>query len=603
MKFSIIKSFYKSLGLLCVLCASVVNGFSLDREAFSFTGYDLILQIEPEQHRLGVRGTITLRNDSQAPQKIAVLQVSSSLDWRSVKAGDKALQYVTQPYTSDIDHTGGLSEAIVTLPQAIAPHATIDLEIAYEGVILLDATRLRRIGTPEEAANSTDWDRIDASFTAVRGAGYVAWYPIATEVANLSEGNSFFEVLGRWKEREAGSSMHLHIDLSGVQGSELKASFDTDGTARVNETGPHVLFLFNGVRCAPLSRSQRYPGPALRTLLADCSAQALRLDAPTLVIADYRVIERPAIEVRYLSGHDVAATNFADAADKIVPFITDWFGPMREKAKAADLPDPKAAAFESGALLLTPLASDDSNLAGLAAAHQLSHASFLSFRPWIEEGLAHFAQALYLEREKGRPAALDYMGLHRFALGEIENPTAMPRSDDEVNHSLVNTTSEDLYRSKAMYVWWMLRDMVGESALKKAFAAYRPEQDNEASYMPRLIAAQTQRDLGWFFDDWVYRDRGLPDFKVESAFLRKTTTGSFMLTISVDNLGTAGAEVPVIVKFTGGEIMRRLEVRSKNKAVIRVELPAQPQEIAVNDGSVPERDMTNNTFKIQQEAK
>jgi hypothetical protein len=117
--------------------------------------------------------------------------------------------------------------------------------------------------------------------------------------------------------------------------------------------------------------------------------------------------------------------------------------------------------------------------------------------------------------------------------------------------------------------------------------------------MPRLIAAQTQRDLEWFFDDWVYRDRGLPDFKVESAFSRKTMTGSFMLTITLDNLGTAGAEVPVIVKFAGGEIMRRLEVHAKNKTVIRVETPATPQEIVVNDGSVPESDMTNNTFKIE----
>ena len=164
--------------------------FSLDREAFTFTNYDLNVQVESEQHRLGVRGKLTLRNDSQSPQKIAVLQISSSLDWRSIKAGDKPLQFLSQPYTSDIDHTGGLSEAIVTLPQALAPKGTLELEIAYEGVIPLDATRLTRIGTPEESANSTDWDQISANFTAVRGAGYVAWYPIATEVANLSEGNS-----------------------------------------------------------------------------------------------------------------------------------------------------------------------------------------------------------------------------------------------------------------------------------------------------------------------------------------------------------------------------------------------------------------------------
>ena len=573
MKFRGINSVYRALAFFCVLCASAVNCFSLDREAFSFTNYDLNLQLEPEQHRLGVRGKITLRNDSQTPQKIAVLQISSSLDWRSVKAADKALQYVTQPYTSDIDHTGGLSEAIVTLPQPVAPNATIELEIAYEGVILLDATRLTRIGTPEEAANHTDWDQVGSTFTAVRGVGYVAWYPIATDVANLSEGNSLFEVLGRWKNREAGSKMHLLVVMSVAFRSE-----------------PQIFF---GGQSCMIRKMERMKGSW------DCVPQPSRLDVPTLVLADYQVLERPSVEVRYVAGHEVAATTFADAADKIAPFITDWFGPAREKAKTADLPDPKAAAFESGALLLTPLASSDSNVAGLAAAHQITHASFLSFRPWIEEGLAHFAQALYLEREKGRPAALDYMGLHRFALGEIENPTAMPRSEDEVNRALVSTTSEELYRSKAMFVWWMLRDMIGDAALKKAIAAYRPEQDKEASYMPRLIAAQTQRDLEWFFDDWVYRDRGLPDFKVESAFSRKTTTGSFMLTISVDNLGTAGAEVPVIVKFTGGEIMRRLEVHAKNKAVTRVEIPAPAQEIVVNDGSVPESDMTNNAFKIE----
>ena len=145
----------------------------------------------------------------------------------------------------------------------------------------------------------------------------------------------------------------------------------------------------------------------------------------------------------------------------------------------------------------------------------------------------------------------------------------------------------------------MLRDMVGEAALKKAIAAYRPEDDKEPSYIQRLITAQTQRDLQWFFDDWVYHDRGLPDFKVESAYSRKTTTDSSIVTITVDNLGTTGAEVPVIVKFKGGEIMHRLEVRARNKAVIRVETPAPPQEIVVNDGSVPENKTANNIFKIE----
>src|SRR3974390_3160921 len=212
MKCRKMRSCLRGLSLFCVLCASVVHCFSLDREAFSFTRYDLTLQIEPEQHRLGVRGKIMLRNDTSTPQKIAVLQISSSLSWRSVKAGDKMLQFVTQPYTSDIDHTGALSEAIVTLPQEIVPHATIDLDIAYEGVILLDTTRLTRIGTPEDAATTSDWDRIDENFTAVRGVGYVAWYPIATESASISDENELPEVLGRWKARQAMSEMSVLIE-------------------------------------------------------------------------------------------------------------------------------------------------------------------------------------------------------------------------------------------------------------------------------------------------------------------------------------------------------------------------------------------------------
>jgi len=253
--------------------------------------------------------------------------------------------------------------------------------------------------------------------------------------------------------------------------------------------------------------------------------------------------------------------------------------------------------------LLTPLTGTDPKLAGLAAAHQLTHGAFFSPRPWINEGLAHFAQAIYLEQLSGRQAAINYMGLHRSALSAIEKEkvdlTTVPRSEDEVNRSLVNTTDEQLYRSKAMCVWWMLRDMVGEPAMKKALASYRPDDDKEPSYMQRLIQAQTQKDLGWFFDDWVYHDRGLPEFKIESAFARKTLPGAYVLTVTVSDQGVAGAEVPLTVKYAGGEVTQQLAVRGKSNGVIRVEVPKPPEEVSVNDDSVPEGETKNHVFKIE----
>ena len=563
---------------LCVLCASAVNAFSLDREAFTFTSYDLNVRIEPAQQRLGARGKITLRNDSTTPEKIAVLQISSSLDWRSIKAAGKQLQFVSQPYTSDIDHTGVLSEAIVTLPEAVSPKATLDLEIAYEGVIVLDAARLAGIGAPDSTAQSTDWDQIGTKFTAVRGVGYVVWYPVSTDAGSLAEGNTAFDTVGRWKTREAASTMHLQVSVPSDDESEK----------------PELLV--NATTCPTAHEVQH-------EFLADCTYRSLGQVVPTFVIADYELVDRAFVRVHFLHGHNTSAAIYADAAEKAIPLITEWFGAPRSKAETAELADPNAPPFESGSLLLMPLTGTDSKLAGLAAAHQLTHASFFSPRPWINEGLAHFAQALYVEHLSGRQAALNYMGLHRSALSAVETEqkkqTSTPRSEDEVARSLVNTTDEELYRSKAMCVWWMLRDMVGEPALKKALASYHADEDKEPSYLQRLIQVQTKRDLEWFFDDWVYRDRGLPEFKIESAFVRKTMPGAYVLTVTVSNLGVGGAEVPITVKFAAREVTERLVVRGKSNGVIRVEVPKPPEEVVVNDGSVPESGTTNHVFKIE----
>src|ERR1700733_3771963 len=313
--------------LLCVFCwpfASAVNAFSIDREAFTFTNYDLNIRIEPAQQRLGARGKITLRNDSPTPQKLADLQISSSLSWRSINANGKAVQFVSQPYTSDIDHTGSLSEAIVTLPEPIPPKASIELEIAYEGVIVLDATRLTRIGAPQDEANSSDWDQISPNFTAVRGFGNVAWYPVATEAASLSEGKSLFEVEGRWRAREAASTMRLQVAVPD----------DPENTQEnTQEQVPELLL--NATTC-PIAHEVQHE------FVADCTFRQLASIVPTFVIADYELVERPAVAVHFLRGHDTSATNYADSAEKIIPLITEWFGAPHSKAQTADLSNPNA---------------------------------------------------------------------------------------------------------------------------------------------------------------------------------------------------------------------------------------------------------------------
>jgi len=570
--------FFVALGVIGVSSFSS----ALNREAFTITKYDLQVLLEPEQQRLGARGTIRLRNDSAQPQKVVALQISSSLSWRSIRAGEKPLQFVSQPFVSDIDHTGGLSEAIVTLPAEIKPKDSVELEIGYEGVIPLDMTRLTRVGIPTDIARHTSWDQIGKSSTAVRGAGYVAWYPITTESADFSEGNSLFEVVNRWKARESGS--------------EFKAKFVVS-----RESGERPLLLV----CTPGGDGSAEGVSRAQLMTTGCSWEQLGAVTPTFTAAAYASESKPPLSLFSLPGHEEGSATYLRAFDPAYKFVTGWFGKPTAPIAIADFADPHAAPFESGTLLMASMAGEDTKLAGINLVHELVHSAQASPRPWVYEGLAHFAEAVYREQQGGRQAALDLLGIHRSAFLDAEKDVAASQGKND-GQPLITTFDETYYRSKAAYVWWMLRDMVGEDALKQAIRNYHAADDTDPKYVERLIESAAKRDLSGFFDDWVYHDRGLPDFHVQSAHPWKDRNErdqkeTQMMTVTLENLGPVGAEVPITVRCDTSDVTRRLEVHGKSTATTRIEVPCTPLEIVVNDGSVPEIDMTNNVFKIAEQ--
>jgi hypothetical protein len=577
--------------VFCVLCGFASAAWALEREAFTISKYDLEIRVEPEQQRLGARGKITLRNDSGHPQKIVALQISSSLNWRSIRVDGKTVQFVSQPYVSDIDHTGALSEAIVTLPVEVKPRDSVEIEIGYEGVIPLDTTRLTRVGIPEGIAKHTSWDQISPSFTAVRGAGYVAWYPITTESADFSDGNSLFEVVDRWKSREAGSEFRLALSLQDGRGGAT----------------PTLL-------CGAEAEGSSAGAGRDRGLRVECGWSPLGSVTPTFVMAEYVDESKVPLKLFSLQGHESGAATYSNALDPAMKFVSAWFGKPSAPVAIADFADPHSAPFESGTLLMASMAAEDSKLAGINLVHELVHSALSSSRPWVYEGLAHFAEAMYRQEQGGRQAALDFLGIHRAAFldSEKEVSAGLQKNAEQkkvgqeivgeknAGQPLAVTFDETYYRSKAAYVWWMLRDMAGDDALKEAIRKYRAEDDNDKApkYVEQLIETASKRDLSWFFDDWVYQDRGLPDFHVQSVHPWKTETGVQFITVTLENLGNAGAEVPFTVFFEGGEITKRIEVRAKATATTRVELPGTASRIVVNDRSIPESDLTNNVFEI-----
>jgi hypothetical protein len=580
---------------LIVFSVAFVSSFAgaIERDAFTFTNYTLRVQLDAAQHGFAATGTVTLRNDSQKPQKNVVLQISSGLQWNAITSGHKKVAYVTHPYSSDVDHTGVLSEAVVTLPQPLARGASVDFEISYGGAIALDTTRLEQMGTPKAVAAANDWDRVSPDFIGLRGIGYVAWYPISLDDLSLSDGQEYSAALAAWRERHAQTKFVLQVH------------------AAQNETA-----LFNG-------------GHAEVTANADATFPEAEIgeNVPTLIVAPYMSTgfeQSGTRDVLYYSAADKGReTDYQQVAEAAAAALRQSFG-MSGSATLVELPEGNDAPFETGNVLLAPFITSDTRESELIIIHEFARAMLMgpnpaaARHPWIYEGVAGYAQALLREREDGRDAAIAWMALQRDALIEEESQnkrlaalTAPAKPFSDASTSLLAGTDEVLYRTKAMYVWWMLHEMLGEGTVARAIQKYKSGDDARADYMQRLLEQQAQTDhvvskmpLEQFFDDWVYRDRGLPDFTIASTYARKILAAAggdnYLVTVTVKNLGDAGAEIPVTVICGVTErVTRRIAVPARGEASVRIPTVSAPDRAIVNDGSVPESDMGNNSELIQ----
>jgi hypothetical protein len=146
-------------------------------------------------------------------------------------------------------------------------------------------------------------------------------------------------------------------------------------------------------------------------------------------------------------------------------------------------------------------------------------------------------------------------------------------------------------------VLWMLRDVAGDAALSAALRAYDPAQDTSrssgkaagpGSLEQLLEQAGDGRDLSWFFADWVYADKGLPDLAIDNVFPSAAQNGNWLVAVNLSNAGYAAAEVPVTVRSDTKTVTQRVLVPARGKVVQRLLIQGKPTEVQVNDGVVPE---------------
>ena len=563
---------------------------AIDRDAFTITRYQIELQIDRASHVMAATGRLALRNDSGSPQKVITLQVSSSLTWNGIAFREQPVKWIGNPYTTDIDHTGAVSEAIVTLPAAVPAGENVVLDVQYGGTITPNATRFTRMGAPSEIALRNDWDQISESFTAVRGLGNVVWYPVSLPAVSLSEGNMVFAAIESWKERHKNSEFDVHI---GVVAEDVKLCIA--GSAM-------------SAPCGKISETSDPRSEGITTQVSnDIHLSRLAAASPAFAVAEFVRLERPGVVIFHVPSKASIAKDYAAAAETNVPVLDDWLPPRGDSAVIIELTDPNANPYQDGPLLFTPLRHSGSATLGPLVMPSQVAARFPASRSWIRDGLQRFLQAVSIEKRSGRKDALKFLDEYLPPLVKAEELANQPATTDKSEtpnpsaNSLLNTSDQIFLRGKGSFVFWMLRDMLGDAALQKALASYRPEDDSSTAYLQRLLEEDRKRDLEWFFDDWVYRDRGLPDFRIENVYARPQLGDPnklSLVTVTLENRGGAGAEVPVTVQSATGERSLRILVPAHQKTSERVQLPEMPTRAVVNDGSVPVLNSGENTFDV-----
>lgn len=537
------------------------------RRAVLFTKYALDVRLETRDQTLHARAIVTVRNEGATALEKIPLQISSSLAWEAINAGGKALGFAHHSVATDADHTGVMNEALVALPAPLAPGGEQMLTVFYSGELAPTAKRLINIGTPPDVAIHADWDGIRKEFTGLRGFGNVLWYPAASVPVALGDSDRFFAEIGNLKLRESQATVSMTV------------------TEEFTGAAPTVAFLdgepVTVAVTSPVAGSD-LPGIATATL----PPTRLGFAAPSLFLARRTLESGNGLKLYARQGDAAAAQSYMTAASILAPQMADWLGAKPKRALSVlDPAEAEDSPFEERALLVTNIANVDPKRLLGPISHVLTHAYFASPRPWLEEGVAAFMASLWTEHQDGRDAAITQMDNQRGALSLAE--PADPEKD--AGQPLVAAHDPIFYRTKALYVLWMLRGMVGDKPLAAALEQYDGTEDTAPGYFERLLEKTSGQTLDWFFADWVDRDRGLPDLTIENVTpSRGSQEDSYIVAVTVSNEGTAVADVPVTIYAAEGTVTQRMRIAAKARATRRFLVHGQPKQVQVNDGTTPE---------------
>ncbi|HKS95905.1 MAG TPA: M1 family aminopeptidase [Terriglobia bacterium] len=343
---------------------------------------------------------------------------------------------------------------------------------------------------------------------------------------------------------QAGKTSSVVVDYGG---SLATADGSPVENLKLNYVGPEGSYLLytgrwfpvNGYSTNRFAAAIRMTVPSDEMVIASGKASAPEREAgkvtytftfdkpsfPGTVLAGKYVVEPAAaagadITLYLKEGHQKFAQTYGAAAGKILAFFSDKFGPLPSgHLSIVEIADDTVGGYSAPGIVALASRGFSNPVNDRLLAHEISHqwwrclvSPATTDDAFLDEGLASYASALYVEDSAGENAFADVM--HEIEIGALTHEDVAPVSQASHLHEFTPEYQSIVFQKGAM-VFHMLRWVIGDSAFFNTLRSMTQQyawKSVSTQEFQRLAEAASKQQLTYFFAQWV-DSTGVPQFK------------------------------------------------------------------------------------------
>jgi len=253
---------------------------------------------------------------------------------------------------------------------------------------------------------------------------------------------------------------------------------------------------------------------------------------PGTVIAG-RYVVQPAtavgadIAIYFKHGHENLAASYGETAARILTFYSDVFGPLPSGHFAlVEIGDDTVGGYTAPGVVALASRAITNPVNYRLLAHEISHLWWRCLvspatpdDAFLDEGLAEYSKALYIQQTAGDAAFEDLM--RETEVGALTHEEVSPIAQAAQLHEFTPEYQSVVFDKGAM-VFHMLRWVIGDDAFRKTLRAMTQQyawKSISTDQFQRLAEKASKQELTYFFAQWV-NSTGVPQFKRNWAVYR-----------------------------------------------------------------------------------